>query len=112
MKTERWAFSESELVNPKSCRADDELVAALPEFADALGNALGIIVYRNGQVSNRFEDGTIGVPDALKTLANEVETLAHNVDGEVEPTWCWADVETEDGRFVRFVQHGPQGAEP
>lgn len=98
---ERWAFSQSERDNPADCRGRDELLAHL-DIDDGFDGieGIGIIVYRNGEVSNRFSDGTAGVPKALADLANDEETLLHS-DGE--ETAVWADVEVdEDGNFVQF----------
>lgn len=99
---ERWAFSESELANPAGCKGYDELVAYV-HLDDNWGGVEGhgVVVYRNGEISNRFDDGTAGIPDGLAELANDVESLLHP-DGE--DTAEWRDVEVEgEGDFVRFV---------
>lgn len=99
---ERWAFSESELAAPAECKGHDELVAYVDLDDDWEGvEGQGVVVYRNGEVSNRFDDGTAGVPKELAELANEVESLVHP-DGE--ETAAWRDVETDkDGNFVQFL---------
>ena len=89
---ERWALSEGELANPHDLRSDDELVAE--------ANGVGVLVYRNGEVSNRFDDGTAGVPEDIKEAAGEVETLLHP---NGEPTSKWVDVLTNDGAFAGFA---------
>ena len=93
-KLERWAFSESELANPEGLNSDDELITIR-----------GIIVYRDGSVSNRYEDGTFGISREEKEEANEEETLYHpEVD---EETIAWRPVEVDDnGGFVRFMHSG------
>lgn len=102
MSKQRWAFTESELANPAECKGDDELVAYVytdTEFKET--ESYGIVVYRNGKVSNRFDDGTAGVPRGLVDLANDCESLLHP-DGE--ETSVWKDVEADDqGNFVRFL---------
>jgi len=98
---ERWAFSESELANPSQCRSDNELVAYV-DLNDNYGGTDGqqIIVCRNGRATNRYADGTAGVPEALALLAEEEETLLH-ADGD--DTAGWRDVETDKtGIFIRF----------
>ena len=99
---ERWAFSKSELADPAKCRSDDELVAYI-DLDDGYGGTDGqqIIVFRGGRASNRYADGTAGVPEALALLAEEVESLLHS-DGE--DTFDWRDVETnKDGTFIQFL---------
>ena len=105
MKEERWAFSESELANPGKCRSDDELVAYIDLDDDWGGvEGHGIVVYRNGKVSNHFANGTIGLPEGLTglaELAGGIESLLHP-DGE--DTAAWKNVEANDqGNFTRFL---------
>jgi len=98
---ERWAFSESELADPTKCKSDDELVAYV-DFDDGYGGTDGqqVIVFRNGRASNRYADGTAGVPLAIALRAEEEETLLHT---HGDDTAAWRDVETnKDGIFVRF----------
>lgn len=97
MPQERWAFSTKELNNPSQCHSFDDLIANLPQWE------IGIIVYRNGQVSNRWADGGFGVPAGVADEANEQETLYHPESGE--ETHTWADVEVDEaGNFLRFVK--------
>lgn len=99
---ERWAFSESELADPTKCKSDDELVAYV-DFDDGYGGTDGqqVIVYRNGQASNHYADGTAGVPLALALLAEQEESLLHT---NGEDTNVWRDVKTNKaGAFVRFM---------
>ena len=98
---ERWAFSALELADPTKCTSYDELVAIVDtdsEWDDV--DSYGIVVYRNGKISNRFDDGTYGVPVWLTKLADDVESLLHP-DGE--ETAVWKDVEVDDdGKFTQF----------
>lgn len=99
---ERWAFSQSELADPAECKGYDELVAYIDVDDDGDGaESIGIVVCRDGTVSNRFDDGTAGVPKEFAELANECESLLHP-DGE--DTAAWKDVEADaEGNFVRFL---------
>lgn len=96
MRIERWAFSPAELSNPGDCRSDDELIAAIPH------EEFGVIVYRNGTVSNRWEDGVSGVPRDCVDIASEEGLLWH--PKTQEDTLCWCNVVASDGgAFVRFA---------
>lgn len=99
---ERWAFSRSELVDPVKCNGHDELVAYVDIDDDWDGiESYGIIVYRNGKISNRFDDGTAGVPKTLVELADSEESLLHP-DGE--ETSEWKDVMADgNGNFLCFT---------
>lgn len=99
---ERWAFSESELANPAKCKSNDELVAYVDLDDDWEGvERHGVVVYRNGEVSNRFDDGTAGLPKGLAELAGDVESLLHP-DGEETAEWKNIEVDNE-GNFVKFL---------
>lgn len=101
MRTERWSFTNRELKHPKTCRADDEFMVLLDEEE----SELPVIVYRNGEVSNRYADGTVGVIESNRLAANDQETL-YTLDGE-DSTFEWRDVEvTDEGEFVRFFPVG------
>lgn len=67
---ERWCFTDYELEHPEGCRSDDEFLADLGEEAE-----LAVVVLRNGQVTDRWEDGTGGVPPFLQDLADCQDTL-------------------------------------
>jgi hypothetical protein len=90
MRTERWAFAESELADPAACKAHDELLASATTGPDS---SEGIIVYRNGKASNRFADGTAGVPADLAELAEADEELYHPDLDEIADVWAdvWVD---------------------
>lgn len=100
---ERWAFSRGELADPAACTAYDDLIALVDVYDDydCIIDTHEIIVSRNGEVSNRWGDGTVGVPPEIAELAAEVETLLHP-DGDVADVWrdCEADA---DGKFIRFL---------
>jgi hypothetical protein len=102
-RKERWAFSQSEIVDPVKCNGHDELVAYVDIDDDWGGiEGYGIIVYRNGKVSNRFDDGTTGVPKILVELADSEENLLHS-DGE--ETSEWKNVMADDkGNFLCFAR--------
>lgn len=90
---ERWAFSESELIDSTKCKSHDELIALLPEVEES------VIVYRNGEVSNRYIDGTRGVRGKHAAMASDTETLLHP---NGEETAIWKDVIADaNGNFVR-----------
>jgi hypothetical protein len=95
-KIERWAFLPCELDNLQACRAEDEFIAVLPlEEVE-----LGVIVYRNGEVSLRWQDGTVGIPPEIRELADDEETVL-SLKGEV--IIGWRDVEvSEDGQPLRL----------
>jgi hypothetical protein len=99
MRTERWAFCESELANPAKCKSHDELLASVTTGPDS---SEGIIVYRNGKASNRFADGTAGVPADLADEAEADEELYHpDLD---ETTNVWADVFVDhDGAWLGWA---------
>lgn len=101
MTTERWAFSTAELLRPELCTNEDELVAFVP------ASEIGVLVYRNGKVSNRYADGTTGVPADIAELADGIESLGHPVDddyADLQETNCWKDVVVnDDGSFQAFA---------
>lgn len=82
VKVERWAFMKDELDKLPQCRGDDEFVAYPPECE------IGVIVYRNGNVSNRWADGTVGLSPELVEAAFEEETVFRDRE-EFE---CWRNV--------------------
>lgn len=108
MRKERWAFCESELADPAKCNTYDELTTSVID-PDNPGEHLeqGVIVYRNGEVSNRWDDGTVGIPADVTELAAEEETLYHpDLD---EYTDVWADVLTDDsGAWQGWAEKTPE----
>lgn len=100
MTTERWVFTDQELAqNAIGCTAHDEFAARVPD------QELCVIVYRNGEVSNRWSDGTAGVPAEVAELANEVETYYHPEQDAYADNW--RDVEVVDGKVRRIIH--PKG---
>lgn len=95
MGIRRWAFLPNELADLQACRADDEFVAYPPDVP------LGVIVYRDGTVSNRWGDGTAGIPPHVEAAAGSEDTLYRDtteIDG-------WRNVEVDDsGRPVRLCE--------
>lgn len=99
MKKERWVFTRSELLHGgKGCRGDDELVA----HHIACDSELGVIVYRNGQVSDHWEGGRGRVPNDVKERVDGVESLWEPINRNIADTW--RDVEVDDkGNLIRVV---------
>src|SRR5271157_492889 len=95
MRTERWIFCESELANPAACKAYDELLTTVSDPDNGEETLeLPVVVYRNGEISNRWADGTVGIPAAVVELAEGEEEYYHpDLD---EPADVWADVLTDD----------------
>lgn len=114
--TERWIFTQSELSNPKECHAKDEFVATVsstfgrwyrnaPPNQTQYFNNFDIIVHRNGQVTNKFGDGSKGVPKELQKLANDCEFLTKNKRCQDYVAEHWQDVIVdENGNFIRFAK--------
>lgn len=102
---QRWIFTEAEIVQVASGKlipnALDEFIVGVPSGINE-GESLSLIAYRNGDISNRWSDGTVGVPWELKELAGDEEEYV-TLNGEVADQW--RDVETdEDGKFVALLQ--------
>lgn len=93
-RKERWAFSASEI--PERCNSNDELHASVGSY--------DVLVKRNGEITNRYADGTIGVTSTDQVEASACEDYAHPVGhGRFEGTETFADVICdEEGRFLRF----------
>lgn len=107
MRTERWAFCFGELAHPEACHSLDELTATVLD-PDGSGERLeqAVIVYRNGEVSNRWEDGTAGVPADVAELAAEEENLCNPKFGQCADTW--ADVYVDPtGAFAGWANGVP-----
>lgn len=99
MKTETWCFTHRELERPEQCRGDDEFMALLAEeFSE-----LAVLVYRNGECSDRYAGGSVGVPEEVRELAEAEETL-YTLDGE-DYANVWPAVHVNnDGSFAGFVE--------
>ncbi len=106
---QRWAFSESELARPHECNAYDELIGDLPyEFCEEEGIEGGVIVYRNGEVSNRWDDETAGVPAEVAELADECETLYHPESNETSDVWADVLCDRDTGKFLGWAGAAPK----
>lgn len=106
MRKERWAFSEEESALPFACNSYDELTTTVPDpYNPGEHCELAVIVYRNGEVSNRWSDGTAGLPAEVVEMAAEEETLYHPDTDEY--TDVWRDVEVDDdGNLLRLLPTG------
>lgn len=104
--TDFWVFTLYELKNPSLCKATDEFVAPISDD----DNALGVIVLRTGEVTNRYEDGTIGVTRRDLDLADSAQSYiksepAHNDFGMDDDVYAehWRQVIVNNkGGFIDF----------
>ena len=121
-KHERWCFTDYELLHPQNCLSGDPFVAyisddelrVVDEWAAGHTAEFGVLVLRRGEVTNRWGDGTLGVPETVKQYVDWVDTLtkpayyagnqAQNEDDEVAHTWRDVLCDEEEGRFVRFLE--------
>ena len=101
---ERWVFTQAELdtmdkPTPRYLlRSDDEFLATVPDCE------LPVLVCRNGTVTNRWSDGTAGVSDEIKELADHEETLYDANTKKIADTW--QDVVVDgNGVFVGFLRN-------
>lgn len=96
MQHSRWIFTDDELKNPSQCRQSDEFIA-LP-----LGHEDGVVVYRNGEPTTRWADGSEPIPDDVQELVRDVESFM-TLDAE-DIADQWRDVlVNEDGSFNSFM---------
>lgn len=113
-REERWCFTEWELKHPEDCWSQDPFVANLGYEEDNHTPIaeLGVVVERNGTVTDRWEDGTRGVLPEFAQLADDVETLYkpvyygdnHAYNEQDELADAWRDVlVSEDGRFKSWA---------
>jgi hypothetical protein len=101
---ERWCFTEAEVlsfkVNPNLahlCLRTNLCVA----FVQKHLQTYPILVYRNGKATNRWRDGTAGVPGWLQKRAEAEETL-ESFEGEVMDNWL--NVYTDEaGNLLDFA---------
>lgn len=103
-KPERWCFTAHELKHPRQCRRTDEFLASVPP--DEYGGR-AVIVLRDGTVTNRWDDGTVGVPPAAQQHADmEEEIYRLGTHGYLVPTEAWRDVMADaKGRFLSFTDN-------
>jgi len=92
VSAERWCRTESEVL--EKCNSQDEF------YVFPVINVDGVIVKRNGTVTNRWADGTRGVPEGIaKLAANEESPYSCETDEEaVEWLNVYADHKT--GAFI------------
>jgi len=123
MPNERWVFTETEIrqlaMTPQSQRDTlpkfnslDEFLCALPEISDEDDKSdeddnkweqTPLIAYRNSSLSNRWADGTVGIPDELRELADDVQTYS-TLDGGDYAT-VWLDVACDSqGNLVELLE--------
>ena len=123
-KQERWCFTAHEIRHPEDCFSNDPFVAHISEDEfrqlDPWETLFrGVIVQRNGVVTDIWEDGDTGVPESAQQAANWAEELSkpvyygdnHAVNTNDEVTLAWRDVLCDGGRFVRFTDGQPKAAE-
>lgn len=96
VRTERWVFTDAELaVKGLNCKGDDEFVATVKDVEH------GVVVQRNGNVTNRWEDGVFGVPKNIAKLADDVESLVAS-NGEVADNW--RSVKVNDDGTCKWIR--------
>lgn len=108
-KTERWAVSDEEIERFDTLKGDDELLCTVTltdEESIPTGEAYQVVVLRNGTVTNRNWDGTIGVPEAIRDLAASEEILYHPAaDGTLKETSRWVEVAVgPDSEFLDVAE--------
>ena len=110
----RWAVSEDEMGRLEELRSSDELVATFTDVDDEgrpRGDTWRVVVLRDGTVTNRNADGTLGVPEEVRDLVGGEDTLYHpRLDGadEYDETHSWVDVVVgPDGAFVARADATP-----
>jgi hypothetical protein len=96
-RIETWAFMESELEQFDACHAEDEFVSYLP------GEKIGVIVFRNGKASHRYSDGTAGVPEFVRRLA-ERDAFLYRRRCQIA---CWRKVVVSEAGWPIRVSKRP-----
>ena len=91
----RFVFTDHEVKYPKGCNNADEFIATPSEIE------MGVIVYRDGRVSNRWDDGTTGIPDDIYQAASAEESYRTR-KGEVADSWLDVYID-EEGNFVDWA---------
>ena len=112
-RQERWALSEADEARIDALNSNDELFGTWVE-TDTEGHPVGdthvVVIQRNGVVTNRYRDGTIGVPEHVRALLESEDALYHPLDGEseIKTTAKWVDVFVgPDGSFKGLVPESP-----
>lgn len=115
---DRWVFTDKELEHPEGCNREDEFdtgpVICGPhgEDGECPRTEIGVIAQRNGVVTNRWSDGTAGVPDDVRDQADCVENyavmpnLGHDDDEDYANNWRTVVCNSETGDFIRFLEDG------
>lgn len=111
-----WVFTQQDLQDPSQCNAYDEFMVTCPIDDDPLfatWQERGIIVYRNGIVSNRYADGTVGISTDEKAFIEDGECATYKCGGTEHDSDIpaddlhadtWRYVEQDDkGNFKRFI---------
>ena len=106
---EQWVFTDYELKHPEQCKSEDIFVVDISESIleeEGFGEDMAEVqVYRNGTVTNRFGDGTVGVPRKVMDLAEDEETLYAAFDNSYDEAYTWRNVEVDaEGNFISFVE--------
>jgi hypothetical protein len=109
-RRERWCFTQHELKFPENCFREDPFVS----YQNAAGpDDLGVIVLRDGQITNMWGDGSGGVPEMVQNridLSGELRKPVyyghnHAYDESDEEVEDWVDVYVdEEGRFKAWVE--------
>jgi len=97
MRIERWIFTAKEIAHPENCKGNDIFISPPPGEYEL---EMGVQIQRNGVVTNRWGDGTVGVPQWIQDLASAEETLS--LPDGTETADVWQDVVTKDGKFVSW----------
>lgn len=106
---ERWVFTDYELKNFRVLSK----CSGLDEFLADGGAELAVIVLRNGTTTNRWEDGTVGVPPRVADLADFDELpikpkhkrAFDDFGDEDTAAENWRDVYVDkNGKFLGFAE--------
>ncbi len=101
-REERWIFTHDELSAPQQCTSHDIFIAYV-QSEDLDPDGIGVQVERNGHVTNTWGDGTRGVPQELRTMADYEETLqTYDPDGGFADVWRDVLCDTH-GQFIKFT---------
>jgi len=94
----RLVFTQDEIDrNGAGCREKDEFVS------NYVGSADLVVVTRDGKITNRWSDGTVGVPDDVRDLV-EMEEEYYRPDTD-ESADTWRDcIVYDDGTVARFKE--------
>jgi hypothetical protein len=102
---ERWCFSLYDLQHPENCKGYDELYAYVSGETEN-DEETDVVVYRNGTVTNKFGDGTVGVPEEIQKQADNIDDLINPSGTSDDTSFCnyWRDVWTDEtGAFLGWA---------